>query len=61
MFLLEESIEMAKLLMVTFVALVAGTPLAYAGANGSNTERDGRHCTYVGERYDLCTYRDHRR
>jgi hypothetical protein len=40
---------MTKLLMVTFIALVVGTPLAYAGANGSNTERDGRHCTYVAK------------
>jgi hypothetical protein len=45
---------MKKILMATFVVLVAGTPLAFSGTNGNNNEPDSRHCTFVGERYDLC-------
>jgi hypothetical protein len=45
---------MKKILMTAVVVLVAGTPLALAASSGNNMEPDSRHCTYVGEKYDLC-------
>jgi hypothetical protein len=49
-----EIAEMKKILMTAVVVLVAGTPLAFAASSGNNMEPDSRHCTYVGEKYDLC-------
>jgi hypothetical protein len=45
---------MKKILMTACAVLVVSTPLAFAGTKESNREPDSRHCTYIGERYDLC-------
>ena len=45
---------MKKIMMTAVVVLLAGTPLAFAASSGNNMEPDSRHCTYVGEKYDLC-------
>jgi len=44
---------MKKIVMTTVIVLLAGIPLAFAASSG-NIEPDSRHCTYVGEKYDLC-------
>ena len=45
---------MKKIVMTAVVVLLAGTPLAFAASSGNNMEPDSRHCTYLGEKYDLC-------
>jgi Ni/Co efflux regulator RcnB len=47
---------MKKILMTAAVVLVAGTPLAFAANYGNmgDTEPSSRHCTYQGEKWDLC-------
>ena len=47
---------MKKIILAAAVAMVAGAPLASATAIGNmNTGEPGsRHCTYQGEKYDLC-------
>ena len=47
---------MKKIILAAAVAMIAGTPLAFAATSGSmNTGEPGsRHCTYQGEKFDLC-------
>ena len=51
---------MKKILMTAVVVLVAGTPLAFAASSGNTVEPGSRHCTYVGEKYDLCHQDTHK-
>jgi Ni/Co efflux regulator RcnB len=47
---------MKKIILAAAVAMVAGTPLAFAANSGNmgETEPSSRHCTYQGENWDLC-------
>jgi hypothetical protein len=51
---------MKKILMTAVVVLVAGTPLAFAASSGNSVEADSRHCTYVGQKSDLCRQDTHK-
>jgi hypothetical protein len=58
---------MKKILMTAAVVLVAGTPLAFAANSGGmgnggmgDTEPSTRHCTYQGEKWDLCRQDRHK-
>lgn len=51
---------MKKILMTAAVVLVTSTPLAFAATSGSNTEPGSRHCTYQGEKSDLCHQDTHK-
>jgi len=47
---------MKKIILAAAVAMVAGTPLAFAANSGNmgDTEPSSRHCSYLGEKADLC-------
>ena len=47
---------MKKIILAAAVAMIAGTPLAFAATSGSmdTGEPGSRHCTYQGEKFDLC-------
>jgi len=45
---------MKKIILAAAVAMVAGTPIAFAATSGNDTEPGSRHCTYQGEKFDLC-------
>jgi hypothetical protein len=47
---------MKKIILAAAVAMVAGTPLAFAANYGNmgDTEPSSRHCTYPGEKWDIC-------
>ena len=47
---------MKKIILAAAVAMVAGTPLAFAASSGNMDagEPGSRHCTYQGENYALC-------
>ena len=51
-----EITEMKKIILAAAVAMVVGTPLAFAATSGntSGSEPTSRHCTYQGENWDLC-------
>ena len=47
---------MKKIILAAAVAMVAGTPIAFAATSGSmdTAEPGSRHCTYQSEKFDLC-------
>ena len=45
---------MKKIILAAAVAMVAGSPIAFAATSGDNTKPTSRHCTYQGEKFDLC-------
>ena len=51
---------MKKIILAAAVAMVAGTPIAFAATSGDNTEPGSRHCTYQGENSDLCRQDTHK-
>jgi hypothetical protein len=53
---------MKKIILAAAVAMVAGTPLAFAANYGNmgDTEPSSRHCTYAGEKWDLCRQDRHK-
>ena len=51
---------MKKIILAAAVVMVASTPLAYAATSGDNTEPTSRHCTYQGEKVDLCHQDTHK-
>ena len=53
---------MKKIILAAAVAMVAGTPIAFAATSGNtNTAEPGsRHCTYQGEKFDLCHQDTHK-
>ena len=55
-----ETTEMKKIILAVAVAMVAGSPIAFAATSGDNTESGSRHCTYQGEKFDLCHQDTHK-
>jgi Ni/Co efflux regulator RcnB len=53
---------MKKIILAAAVAMVAGTPIAFAATSGNtNTAEPGsRTCTYQGEKFDLCHQDTHK-
>jgi len=51
---------MKKIILAAAVAMVAGTPIAFAATSGNDTEPGSRHCTYQGEKFDLCHQDTHK-
>jgi len=51
---------MKKIILAAAVAMVAGTPIAFAATSGNNTEPGSRTCTYQGEKFDLCHQDTHK-
>jgi hypothetical protein len=52
---------MKKIILAAAVAMVAGTPLAFAANSGNmgDSEPSSRHCT-SGEKWDLCRQDRHK-
>lgn len=51
---------MKKILMTAVVVLVAGSPLAFAAANNTDTVASSRHCTSADQKSDLCRQDTHK-
>ena len=53
---------MKKIILAAAVAMIAGTPIAFAATSGnmSTAEPGSRTCTYQGEKFDLCHQDTHK-